>query len=46
MHTAAAGIHPRHMLPITLDVGCNTKAVRQDPFYVGLDQVTHLTLLR
>lgn len=39
MHTAGAGIHPRYTLPITLDVGCNTASVREDPFYVGLRQV-------
>ena len=38
MHTAAAGISPRHLLPIALDVGCNTQGVREDPFYLGLRQ--------
>ncbi|BDA40585.1 NADP-dependent malic enzyme [Coccomyxa sp. Obi] len=38
VHTAGAGIHPRYTLPITLDVGCNTASVREDPFYVGLRQ--------
>ena len=45
VHTAAAGIHPRHMLPIALDVGCNTVSVRDDPLYVGLFQVTLSFLL-
>ena len=39
MHTAAAGISPRHLLPIALDVGCNIQEVREDPFYIGLRQV-------
>lgn len=45
VHTAAGGIHPRHILPLALDVGCNTSAVREDPFYVGLKQVgLHISL--
>lgn len=39
VHTAAAGIHPRWTLPIALDVGCDTQGVREDPLYVGLNQV-------
>ncbi|CAK0735604.1 hypothetical protein CVIRNUC_000608 [Coccomyxa viridis] len=38
VHTAAAGISPRHLLPIALDVGCNTQGVQEDPFYIGLRQ--------
>jgi malate dehydrogenase (oxaloacetate-decarboxylating)(NADP+) len=38
LYTACAGIHPRLCLPVTLDVGCNNDAVRNDPFYVGLSQ--------
>jgi hypothetical protein len=45
MHTAAGGIHPRHILPLALDVGCDSAAVREDPFYVGLQQVRRKPLL-
>ena len=46
MHTAAAGISPRHLLPIALDVGCNTQDVREDPFYIGLRQACSVLLLQ
>ena len=39
VHTAAGGIHPRYTLPITIDVVCNRRSIREDPFYVGLRQV-------
>ncbi len=34
----ACGVDPSWLLPITVDVGCNTDAVRDDPLYVGLPQ--------
>ena len=36
LYSACAGIHPRHTLPITLDMGTNTQAILQDPNYIGL----------
>lgn len=33
------GIHPRFLIPIVVDVGCNTDAVRDDPLYIGVQQV-------
>jgi len=38
LYTACAGVHPRHCLPVLLDVGCNTEALREDRFYLGLKQ--------
>ncbi|GIL74082.1 hypothetical protein Vretimale_4958 [Volvox reticuliferus] len=32
----AAGVNPDWVLPIALDVGCNTASVVNDPLYVGL----------
>ena len=46
VHTAAAGLDPRWTLPIALDVGCDTFAVREDPLYVGLNQVTPHAVVR
>lgn len=36
---ALAGIHPRLLIPIVVDVGCNTKEIRDDPLYIGALQV-------
>lgn len=38
MHSLG-GIHPRLLIPIVVDVGCNTPSVRDDPLYIGVQQV-------
>nr|AIT70098.1 malic enzyme [Gracilaria chouae] len=38
LYSACGGIRPEHCLPIVLDVGCNTRSVRENENYIGLDR--------
>ena len=35
IYTAAAGIRPNRMIPVSLDAGTDNQALRGDPFYLG-----------
>ena len=38
LHAAGGGLGPGETIPVMLDVGCDSAAVRGDPLYVGLPQ--------
>lgn len=42
LYTGCAGIRPEGTLPITVDLGCSTESIRNDPLYLGSrrDKVT------
>ncbi|KAA8492192.1 NADP-dependent malic enzyme [Porphyridium purpureum] len=37
LYNGCGGVYPEHTLPVQLDLGCDTKSIRADPLYFGLD---------